>query len=244
MARDEQERDPRARVLVVEDDDGIRRGLVSALRFAGHPVVATGLAAEALTLARREPPELALIDIMLPDGDGLDVLADLRRAFPRLPVILLTARGSEDDRVRGLTLGADDYVVKPFSARELLARVDAVLRRSAERAAPGGRLRAGSRSVDLARREILLADGVVVQLSDREAELLRYLAAHAGRVVPRQELLSQLWGCDATDIESRSVDMAVARLREKLEDDPSRPAFVVTVRAQGYVLGRDVEREP
>jgi DNA-binding response OmpR family regulator len=229
------------RVLVVEDDAAIRQGVVGALRFAGHSVTEAAGAAGVLEEVRRRAPDLVLLDVMLPDGDGFELLSAIRGAAPRLPVILLTARGDEDDRVRGLHLGADDYVVKPFSARELLARVEAVLRRSVGRPLPVRRLRAAGRVVDLERRELTQGDGRLVELSEREAELLRYLAAHRGRAVPRVELLSQLWGCDAQGLTSRSVDMAVARLREKLEEDPTQPALVRTVRGVGYALESAVE---
>ena len=227
------------RILVVEDDAPIRRGLVGALRFGGYEVDETPDGEDLLSRVRSNPPDLVLLDVMLPGRDGFELLEELRRALPRLPVIMLTARGDEDDRVRGLKLGADDYVVKPFSARELLARVEAVLRRSPSRPLAAGSIRLGEREVDLDRREVITADGTARQLSDREAELLRYLAANRGRAVERQELLSQLWGCDAEGLESRSVDMTIARLREKLEDDPGKPRFVVTVRAKGYMLHRD-----
>ncbi|MEM7247828.1 MAG: response regulator transcription factor [Acidobacteriota bacterium] len=229
-----------SRILVVEDDEPIRRGLVAALGFGGHQVTEAAEAEGVVNRARQDPPDLALLDLMLPGQDGFWLLGELRRAFPRLPLIILSARGAEDDRVRGLQLGADDYVVKPFSARELLARVDAVLRRTGERTPLVRWLQVGERLVDLERRELNI-DGRVLQLTDRETELLRFLASHEGRAVSRSELLSQLWGCDASNITSRSVDMAVARLREKLEEDAAEPAFIVTVRGHGYSLGRDVE---
>ncbi len=228
-------------VLVVEDDAAVRRGVVDALRAAGHRPAECARGDTAVDAALGCDAELVLLDVALPGCDGFTVLADLRAARPQLPVIMLTARGDEDDRVRGLSLGADDYVVKPFSARELLARVEAVLRRSGERTPEVGRLRLGETVVDLGLREVRRADGERRTLSDADAELLRYLAARRERAVDRKELLRQLWGCDPKDIRTRTVDMQVLRLREKLEELPSEPKFVVTVRGKGYALGREVE---
>jgi DNA-binding response OmpR family regulator len=151
-------------------------------------------------------------------------------------VILLTARGAEDDRVRGLKLGADDYVVKPFSASELLARVEAVLRRSAERPRGVRTLRFDDRTIDLERGEIALAGGETRRLSELESSILRYLAANRGRPVDRRELLQRVWGGNSREMETRAIDMHVRRLREKLEPDPAQPKLLVTVRSRGYML--------
>ncbi len=153
---------------------------------------------------------------------------------------MVTARGSEEDRVRGLRNGADDYVVKPFSSSELLARVEAVLRRSAERPADVSTLRAGDRTIHLERREVAGPGGTTRQLSEREADILRYLASCRGRAVSREELLQRVWGIDPTGVETRTVDMHVARLREKLDDPAEDARIVVTVRAKGYMLGDGV----
>lgn len=227
-----------AEILVVEDDPAIRRGLVDALRFAGHTVRETddGLAAQAL-LAERVP-DLVLLDVMLPGADGLAVLEHVRAEHPGLPVIMVTARGSEDDRVAGLTGGADDYVVKPFSARELLARVAAVLRRAPERPRDGASLSLDGRVVDLSRRTVTLPDGGRRELSEREAGLLEYLARTGDRPASRDELLREVWGLDPTGLQTRTVDMHVARLREKLDDEGR---LIVTVRGRGYCLGPGVE---
>jgi DNA-binding response OmpR family regulator len=228
-------------VLVVEDDAPLRRGVVDALRAAGYNTHECGRGDTAVDAAAGCAAGLVLLDVALPGCDGFTVLTRLHAARPGLPVIMLTARGDEDDRVRGLSLGADDYVVKPFSARELLARVEAVLRRSGERPAELGELRLGETRVDLGRREVHRADGGTRALTDSDTELLRYLAAHRERAVDRRELLRQLWSCDPTDIRTRMVDMQVLRLREKLELMPSDPQFIVTVRGKGYALGREVE---
>jgi DNA-binding response OmpR family regulator len=155
-------------------------------------------------------------------------------------VIILTALGDESDRVQGLRLGADDYVVKPFSVRELLARVEAVLRRSPERPSDIGEIVLANCRADLNRREIAFDDGQRVELSEREAMLLRYFAQNAGRAISRQELLHRVWHLAPDGLETRTVDMHVARLREKLRDDPDKPQVIVTVRGKGYMLGAEV----
>jgi DNA-binding response OmpR family regulator len=153
-----------------------------------------------------------------------------------LPVILVTARGSEQDRVHGLQTGADDYVVKPFSSKELLARVEAVLRRSAERPSDVGRIVLAGRAIDFDRREIVRADGSRVQLSEKEGELLRYLVQNRGRAIARSELLQRVWGLTSGDLATRAIDMHIVNLREKLADSPDAPEVVLTVRGKGYML--------
>jgi DNA-binding response OmpR family regulator len=227
-------------ILVVEDDAAIRRGLVDALRHAGYAVLECAAGDEAASLAIESPVDLVLLDVMLPRTNGFEVLAELRRAHPTLPVIMVTARGAEPDRVRGLTTGADDYVVKPFSIRELLARVEAVLRRSPGRPSDVRALRADGCKVDLARREIARADGSLVQLTEREVGILRYLAACRGRAVDRDELLQHVWGLNPRGLRTRTVDMHIARLREKVEPDPASPRIIMTVRGKGYILASDV----
>lgn len=224
-------------VLVVEDDPAIRRGLVDALTFAGHAVRETGDGLEALRLVEGGVPDLVLLDVMLPAADGFEVLAGLRRRWPGLPVIMVTARGSEEDRVRGLTHGADDYVVKPFSAKELLARVEAVLRRAPERPKGLARFSLCGRLVDLVARQVVLPDGATVGLSERETELLAYLAGTGDRPVSREELLERVWGLDPKGLHTRTVDMHVARLRDKLADERGDPRLLVTVHGAGYRLG-------
>lgn len=229
---------PKPVVLVVEDNAAIRRGIADALHLNGYEVRECGRGDEAADRVLETTLDLVLLDVMLPHADGFQVLEELRQARPRVGVIMLTARGAEDDRVRGLRLGADDYMVKPFSARELLARVEAVLRRLSERPLDVDRLELGDRNVDFARREVVLRSGEVRQLSEREADLLRYLARHRGRAVHRKELLRKVWGYCGAGVETRTVDMQMARLRDKLEEVPSRPKVVVTVRSRGYMLAR------
>jgi DNA-binding response OmpR family regulator len=225
------------RILVIEDDSAIRRGIVDALRFKGYDPIEAANGKDGMSLAEGADCDLVLLDLVLPGPGGLEILRAVRESRPTLPVIILTARGEEDDRVAGLGGGADDYVVKPFSVKELLARVEAVLRRSPERptdvaevAFPGG-------VADLRRAEVRFDDGGRSELSEREAELLRYLAQNAGRAVSRDEILSRVWRIDPRGGETRTIDMHVARLREKLRDDPHDPRVILTVRGRGYAFG-------
>ena len=224
------------KILVVEDDAPIRRGLCDALRYAGYAVEECPIGDEALATAFAASPDLLLLDVVLPGKNGFEILRELRGSHPQLPVIMLTARGAEEDRVRGLKLGADDYVVKPFSATELLARVEAVLRRSAERPSDLRELQLADRTVHLELGRVLLPNGDGHRLSDLETRLLRYLAVNRGRPVDRKELLQRVWGGNAREMETRAVDMHVRRLREKIEQDAANPTLIVTVRGKGYML--------
>lgn len=229
------------KVFVVEDDPAIRRGLADSLRYAGYEVLECGDGSEARRVLASAELDLVLLDVVLPGASGFELLPEIRKNRPTLPVILVTARGAEEDRVRGLRIGADDYVVKPFSSSELLARVEAVLRRSAERPLDVAALAVDGCAVDFARREVALDGGARRQLSERELEILRYLAASPGRAVSREELLARVWGLDPRGLATRTVDMHVARLREKLGDSPESARIVVTVRSKGYMLGEAVE---
>lgn len=228
------------RILIVEDDAAIRRGLVDALKFTGYATREAADGVAGLDAAVTDEIDLVLLDILMPKLDGFSVLREIRKAKPGLPVIMLTAKGEEADRVRGLKEGADDYVVKPFSATELFARVEAVLRRSAERPRSVAGVQIAGRKIDLERREVTFGDGQRELLSQREAEVLSYLIANRGRAIAREELLSRVWGLDPRGVQTRTVDMAVARLRELLKDDPTNPAVIVTVRAKGYMLSAEV----
>jgi DNA-binding response OmpR family regulator len=227
----------RHEVLIVEDDLAIRRGVAAALRHAGFEPVEAGDGVAGQRLALERPVVLVLLDLALPLRDGHAVLAAIRDARPELPVIVITARGDEDDRVRGLRGGADDYVVKPFSVRELLARVDSVLRRSPGREHALTALALPAGVVDLAAEEVRFDDGAREALTALEARLLRYLAAFPHRLVSRDELLAQVWQVDPRHVHTRSVDMALARLRRKLRDDHRAEPVVLTVRGRGYRLG-------
>jgi len=230
-------------LLTVEDDAPIRRGIVDALEFAGFEVIEAGNGNDGLECALRRSYDLLLLDLVLPGVDGLEILRQVRAVRPTQPVIILTARGEENDRVEGLRLGADDYVVKPFSVKELMARVEAVLRRSPERPTDVHDVSFGNGTADLARREIRFPDGGRTELSEREAELLRYLAINAGRAIARDELLANVWGISPQGVSTRTIDMHIARLREKLRDDAEQPQVVLTVRGKGYMFALSKEGE-
>ncbi len=222
--------------MIIEDDDAVRRGLADAVASRGYRTFEATDGPARLEKAIKVNCDLVLLDLVLPGLDGLDILEEVRRVRPALPVIILTARGAEEERVRGLRLGADDYVVKPFSIRELLARVDAVLRRSPERPSDIGHLELPGVRADFNRAEVRFDDGSRAELTEREAGLLRYLARNRGRVISRDEILSRVWRIDPTGHYTRTVDMHVARLREKLRDDPADPEVILTVRGRGYML--------
>jgi DNA-binding response OmpR family regulator len=223
-------------VLVIEDDDAIRRGVCDALTFAGYEVLAAATGHEGLSRGLSATVDLVLLDLMLPGPSGFEILQAVREARPTLPVIILSARGEEADRVRGLRLGADDYVVKPFSVKELLARVEAVLRRSPERPEPVRHIVLADGVADLARREVRFDDGTRQELSEREVALLGYLAAHRGRAVSREEILTRIWRLDPRGRETRTIDVHMANLRAKLRDDAESPRVLLTVRGKGYVF--------
>ncbi len=227
------------RILVIEDDPSIRSGIVDALEFQGYSTLWAGRGDEGLQIALGADCDLVLLDLVLPGKGGLEILKEVRQARPVLPVIILTARGEESDRVQGLKLGADDYVVKPFSIKELLARVQAVLRRSPERPVDVTQVKIPQGKADLARRELKFTDGSRAELSEKEAELLRYFACNTGRAISREEILSRVWLIDPHGAETRTIDMHVARLREKLRDDRNEPKIILTVRGKGYMLAAD-----
>jgi DNA-binding response OmpR family regulator len=234
---------PKARIVVVEDEQPIRRGVADALRASGYEVAEAADGEEGLEATVRLGVQLVLLDLLMPKRDGLQVLAELRKFRPSLPVIILTARGSEDDRVRGLKLGADDYVVKPFSARELLARVEAVLRRSVDRPAEVHGARFGRAVIDFQRREVRWSDHDRGELSEMETAILSFLVAQRNRAVSREELLTRVWGIGPQGVETRTIDMHIARLRAKLRDrSGAAPGdAILTVRAQGYMAGPDLQ---
>jgi len=222
-------------ILVVEDDRAMAVALRDGFEFDGYEVVSAGNGVTALELASERKPDLIVLDVMLPRMSGLDVCRQLRAAGNQVPIIMLTARGQEIDRVLGLKLGADDYVTKPFSFMELLARVEAVLRRSSRGLPEGSRvLTLGEVTVDFA-HHTATRGGRPLDLTPRELRLLEFLAAHQGEVVTREQLLDEVWGYDTIPF-TRTVDTHVAKLRKKIEDDPADPRHLITIHRIGYKL--------
>jgi DNA-binding response OmpR family regulator len=224
----------RLKVLTIEDDAAIRCGIVDALTFAGYDVIEAVDGTSGERRAIEDQYDLLLLDLGLPGVAGLDILQHVQRLRPDRPVIILTAKGEEADRVQGLRAGADDYVVKPFSVKELLARVEAVLRRANPKPdQPFAQWQQGV--LDFDRRELRYHDQSRTELSEKEAELLQYLIANSGRAISRDELLAGVWQISPQGITTRTIDMHIARLREKLRDNPESPATLLTVRGKGYM---------
>jgi len=207
---------------------------MDALRAAGHQPTEAARGDEGLEQALSGNFDLVLLDMVLPGNTGWEILRVLRAARPELPIIVLTACGAEDQRVDGLKLGADDYVVKPFSLRELLARVDAVLRRTPARSPGPVSVVFEGGAIDMLARTVSLENGNAVELSEKEAEVLVFLAARAGQTVSREQLLAGVWGLSPQGLNTRTVDMHITRLREKLGDDASRSRVLKTVWGRGY----------
>jgi len=222
-----------AKILVVEDEADLVRALVINLGREGHEVVHTGRGDEALAVAVREAPDLVLLDVMLPGASGLDVCRQLRARGIDVPIVMLTARAEEVDRVVGLEIGADDYVTKPFGLRELIARINARLRREGHRSMlRRGRHAFGPIEVDFDRARVT-RDGHDVVLSGKEFELLAALVQARGQVVTRQQLLHDVWGY-GQEPNSRTIDTHVLKLRQKLEEDPAAPRYIMSVYGEGY----------
>jgi len=220
----------KTRILVVEDDAALARVLRDTLSFEGFQVEWAPDAHRAIEMAKEFAADLVVLDVMLPDGDGFELCRHLQQGG-RTPVIMLSARSQKADKLRGLALGADDYVTKPFDLEELLARIKVVLRRARPSIA---QLTLGAVTIDF--HALRATQGTEdIHLSYREFDVLRYLAERQGRVVSRNELLSQIWSYAEMPI-TRSVDHAIARLRKKIEPDPRRPRFIHTVHGDGYCL--------
>ncbi len=226
------------KILVVEDEQLIADILRFNLEREGYQVLLAFDGQEALSACRREAPQLVILDIMLPKLDGFSVCRELRR-FSRVPVLMLTAKEEEVDKILGLELGADDYVTKPFSPRELVARVKAILRRTQPAPDEEGaiaQLRVGDLTIDHDSYRVVLS-GQEVGLTPKEFELLRFLAQHPGQIFSREALCREVWGYDYFG-DARTVDVTVRRLREKIESDPSRPVYIKTRRGVGYYFQR------
>jgi len=226
----------KGRILVVEDDPSILRGLQLNLGMEGYTVRSAMDGETGLALARSEQPDLLLVDVMLPRLGGLELVRALRAADPEVPILILSAKGQEADKVAGLDLGADDYMVKPFSLKELLARISAALRRGRARRGREGREvadhRFGEAVVDLAARQLTVG-GKPVALTSREFDLLAFFVAHPGRVYSREQLMQAVWGAHYTGT-ARTVDNFVGRLRAHIGDDADSPRHLETVRGHGY----------
>jgi two-component system OmpR family response regulator len=227
------------KVLIVEDDANLLETLKYNLRKEGYEIVTASDGEAALEVARREKPDLIVLDIMLPKLSGFEVCRILRKEMT-VPILMLTAKADETDKIVGLEIGADDYMTKPFSMREFLARVRAMLRRTKMAAAPTegetASLKIGDLDVDIARHKASLS-GAVLELAPKEFDLLAFLARNKGLVFSREQLLEKVWGYDYAG-DSRTVDVHIRWLRQKIEVDPAQPKYLITVRGTGYKLER------
>jgi two-component system response regulator RegX3 len=228
---------PKPRILVVEDEAAIRDGLVDVLVYHGYEVEAVADGREGLKHALSGRYDLLLLDVMLPGRDGFSICDEVRKVDRDQPIILLTAKSSDEDVVNGLALGADDYVAKPFSVAQLVLRIKAVLRRSRVGAELAARIALGD-DVEIDTRNLSGKRGAeALTFTRREMEVLQYLEQNAERAVSREELLNRVWGYDRTaEIETRTVDIHVAKLRRKIEADAKEPRHLITVRGAGYRL--------
>ncbi len=228
------------RILIVEDEASLSMAIRDELEFEGFEAAVIQDGVEALEQILTAPPDLVVLDLMLPGKSGFDICHDVRRRGLGTPIIMLTARAHETDKVRGLELGADDYVVKPFSLAELTARIRAVLRRSEKQrreAEPAQTLRVGPLRLD-ARKQVASVGDRRLDLTHKEFQLLEFLLRHPGEVISRDEFLNRVWGGDVY-VTPRSVDTHMAALRRKIEDNPDRPRYILSVRGAGYKLNED-----
>lgn len=226
-------KESKTKILVVEDEEPIRKGLSDVFVYNGYEVDTAAEGREGLRMALTGSYHLVILDIMLPGVDGLTICNEVRKADRSQPIILLTAKGDEEDVINGLKSGADDYVPKPFSVRELVARAEAVLRRSPKLASEKELIAWGSFHIDPRNLELKM-DGKTVELTRREVDLLRYLLRNGERPVGRGELLKEVWGYNNPQMDTRTVDIHVTKLRRKLEPDPQNPQYILTVRGEGY----------
>ena len=225
----------RKKILIIEDEPHIVLGLTDALDFEGFAVVSAGKGKEGVLLARQEKPDAVLLDLMLPDTNGFKVCEELRRLDRFVPIIMLTARSQEVDKIRGLDAGADDYVTKPFSVGELIARLRALFRRAARPAESAPEVFSiGAASVNMTAHSVTLGSRVE-QLSFYEVELLRLLSERVGQPVSREEILQKVWGVEAGP-SNRTVDNFIVKLRRKIEASPDKPEHILTVYGFGYKL--------
>ena len=226
--------DSKKTILVVEDEPQLALGLKDALEFEGFRVVTCGTGREGVTLARSERPHAVLLDLMLPDINGYQVCEEIRRSDPLVPVLMLTAKSQEADKIRGLDAGADDYVTKPFSVGELVARIRAIFRR-ANRPSESATFNIGKLTVNVAAHTLERAGKAHESLSFYEVELLRLLYERVGQPVSRDEILNKIWGLEATPT-NRTIDNFIVKLRRKIERSPDKPEHILTVYGFGYKL--------
>ena len=224
------------RVLIIEDEPDLVRGLTDALGFEGYVVASATTGIEGIRSARSQTPDCVILDLMLPDRNGFSVCGELRRMLPRVPILILSARSQENDIIRGLEAGADDYVTKPFGVGELIARIGSLFRMISRQAvsSPKGPILIGRAAVDLAAQMVAIGRKQEA-ITFFEAECLRILHGRAGRVVSREELLQNVWGSEGNP-SSRTVDNVIVKLRRKLEDDAKKPKHILTVYGTGYKL--------
>ena len=213
----------------------MRMGLEDNLKIDGYHVVSVATMREGRNAATTGHHDLIILDVMLPDGDGVELCRQLRAQGRTQPIIMLTAKGAELDKVLALEIGADDYVVKPFGLRELLARIRAHLRRTRPRESLTGAIKVGAATIDF-KRHCLTRDGQPLEISAKEVQLLEFLVTHRGDVISRESLLAAVWGHESDEIVTRTIDNFIVRLRKKIERDPARPRVLITVHGRGYKL--------
>jgi DNA-binding response OmpR family regulator len=226
--------EPKRTILVIEDEPNIVLGLKDALEFEGFRVLTAGEGKAGVEIAQREKPQAILLDLMLPDVNGYQVCQEIRERDPFVPILMLTAKSQEADKIRGLDAGADDYVTKPFSVGELVARLRALFRRT-QRPSEVATFQIGAVSVNLAAHTIKRAEAEAETLSFYEVELLRFLHERVGQPVSREELLNKVWGVDANPT-NRTIDNFIVKLRKKIEEKPDKPEHILTVYGFGYKL--------
>jgi DNA-binding response OmpR family regulator len=221
-----------ANVLIVEDDQAMAVALSDGFQYEGYGVTVARDGASGFTLAAEKDFDIVILDVMLPKMSGFDVCKELRSAGHRIPIIMLTARGQEIDKVLGLKMGADDYITKPFSFLELAARVEAVLRRTSRQADAGGIFKFGDVTLDF-KKSVAMKGETRLDMSPREFRIMKYFIEHRSEIVTRDQLLDNVWGYDSFPL-TRTVDTHIAKLRQKIEDLPGDPRYIVTVHRAGY----------
>ncbi len=223
-------------ILIVEDEESIRKGLCDVFVYNGYEVDSSVEGKDGLKKAQTGRYHLIILDVMLPNVDGLTICNEIRKLDRSQPIIMLTAKGDEEDIIQGLKLGADDYIPKPFSVRELVARVEAVLRRS--RKLTGEKEKISWDGMEIDPRNLWVTIGkMTVELTRREVDILRYLIQCSDRPVSRKELLKEVWGYGNTNMDTRTVDIHMTKLRRKIEKNPENPRRILTIRGEGYKIG-------